>query len=221
MTDFDRAIKELQLGNYSEGMVILQELLKHDPENIDILYNLGICYSEMGLLKKSIETLERCTQLAPTFDNALVALGFSYFQSGSNEKAMAMFDKALEIDPENVYALKNKGALKNKSGKGGRNQHLALLLLNKIQNWSPPQELDFEFVAVGTDGEDGPTDAAGAIVNRSIIERASSQNLCPDEYIAQNNAYPFFEQIGGLIKTGPTHTNVCDIRILIISDPSN
>lgn len=117
MTDFERAIKELQLGNYSEGMVILQELLKHDPENIDILYNLGICYSEMGLLKKSIETLERCTQLAPTFDNALVALGFSYFQSGSNEKAMALFDKALEIDPDNVYALKNKGALKNKSGK--------------------------------------------------------------------------------------------------------
>lgn len=117
MTDFERAIKELQLGNYSEGMVILQELLKHDPENIDILYNLGICYSEMGLLKKSIETLERCTQLAPTFDNALVALGFSYFQSGSNEKAMAMFDKSLEIDPDNVYALKNKGALKNKSGK--------------------------------------------------------------------------------------------------------
>jgi tetratricopeptide (TPR) repeat protein len=68
LSDFERAIKELQLGNYSEGMVILQKLLKNNPDNIDILYNLGICYSEMGLLKKSIETLERCTRLAPTKD---------------------------------------------------------------------------------------------------------------------------------------------------------
>jgi tetratricopeptide (TPR) repeat protein len=116
LTDFERAINELQLGNYSEGMVILQKLLKDDPDNIDILYNLGMCYSEMGLLKKSIETLERCTRLAPDFDNALVALGFSYFQSGDDEKAMALFDQALGLDPDNVYALKNKGALMNKSG---------------------------------------------------------------------------------------------------------
>jgi tetratricopeptide (TPR) repeat protein len=85
LTDFERAINELQLGNYSEGMVILQGLLVDDPDNIDILYNLGICYSEMGLLKKSIETLEKCVQLAPAFDNALVALGFSYYQSGSEK----------------------------------------------------------------------------------------------------------------------------------------
>jgi tetratricopeptide (TPR) repeat protein len=51
-------------------------LLKDDPDNIDILYNLGICYSEMGLLSKSIKILEKCTHLAPGFANALVALGF-------------------------------------------------------------------------------------------------------------------------------------------------
>lgn len=116
MSDFARAINELQLGNYSEGMVILQKLLEEEPEDIDILYNLGICYSEMGLLKKSIETLEKCVQLAPGFDNALVALGFSYYQSGSDEKAAEFFDRALVIDPDNVYALKNMGALHNKNG---------------------------------------------------------------------------------------------------------
>lgn len=116
MTDFERAINELQLGNYSEGMVILQKLLEDEPEDVDILYNLGMCYSEMGLLKKSIETLEMCVQLAPGLDNALVALGFSYYQSGANEKAAELFGRALEIDPDNVYALKNMGALHNKNG---------------------------------------------------------------------------------------------------------
>jgi tetratricopeptide (TPR) repeat protein len=87
----------------------------------------------MGLLKKSIETLERCTQLAPGFDNALVALGFSYFQSGSDEKAMALFDQALEIDPDNVYALKNKGALKNKSGQPDQ----ALIIYKKADALMP------------------------------------------------------------------------------------
>jgi tetratricopeptide (TPR) repeat protein len=85
LTDFDCALNELQLGNYSDGMVLLQKLLEEEPEDLDILYNLGICYSERGLLKKSIGTLEKCVQLAPGFDNALVALGFSYYQSGSEK----------------------------------------------------------------------------------------------------------------------------------------
>ncbi len=80
LTDYDRAIKELKLGNYSEGMVLLQTLLNDDPDKIDILYNLGICYSEMGLLTKSAEALEKCLHLAPKFANALVALGFNNYQ---------------------------------------------------------------------------------------------------------------------------------------------
>jgi len=116
LTDYDRAINELQLGNYSEGMVLLQTLLNNDPDNIDILYNLGICYSEMGLLTKSAEALEKCIQSAPYFANGLVALGFTYYQQGSDEKAMAMLLKALKIEPENVYALKNIGALYNRRG---------------------------------------------------------------------------------------------------------
>ena len=116
MSDFERAIDELKAGNYSEGMVILQQLLKEDPNNVDILYNLGMCYSEMGLLNKSIELLEKCCLVAPEFTNALVALGFSYYQAGSDEKAMRTSLKALEIEPDNFYALKNIGSLYNKKG---------------------------------------------------------------------------------------------------------
>ncbi len=120
MNDFDRAINELQLGNYSEGKVILEKLLEKDPENIDILYNLGMACSEMGLVGKSIELLEKCVSIKPDFANALVALGFSYNRSGDDEKAMNNLQKALELEPDNFYALKNIGALYNKKGEPDR-----------------------------------------------------------------------------------------------------
>jgi glycerate-2-kinase len=68
----------------------------------------------------------------------------------------------------------------------------------------------------GTDGEDGPTDAAGAVLDDEILQRARSLGLDPHEYLAINNSYPFFEQCGGLLKTGPTHTNVMDVRVALI-----
>ena len=70
--------------------------------------------SEMGLVGKSIELLEKCVSLRPDFANALVALGFAYNRSGDDEKAMNMLQKALEFEPDNYYALKNIGALYNK-----------------------------------------------------------------------------------------------------------
>ena len=116
MNDFNRAIQELQLGNYSEGKVILEKLLEDDPNNIDILYNLGMAYSEMNLISKSIKILEKCVGIAPNFANALVALGFSYNRAGDDELAMEKLQQALEIEPDNFYALKNIGALYNKKG---------------------------------------------------------------------------------------------------------
>ena len=68
----------------------------------------------------------------------------------------------------------------------------------------------------GTDGEDGPTDAAGAFADSHILEVARAKNLNPDDFLAINNSYPFFEQAGGLLKTGPTHTNVMDLRVALI-----
>ena len=110
--------------------------------------------------------------------------------------------------------------LNNADGKGGRNQHLALLMLNKLKESHLPGTLDFEFVSLGTDGEDGPTDAAGAKVNPFILSKMLDQNLDIAQAIRSNNSYPFFDQLDGLIKTGPTHTNVCDIRVLVVQDNS-
>ncbi|QDT52523.1 Putative hydroxypyruvate reductase [Caulifigura coniformis] len=68
----------------------------------------------------------------------------------------------------------------------------------------------------GTDGEDGPTDAAGALLDDDILQRARSLGLNPFHDLAINNSYTFFEQCGGLLKTGPTHTNVMDVRVALV-----
>lgn len=97
-------------------------------------------------------------------------------------------------------------------GVGGRNQQLALAALECLSDWR-----GMALVAAGTDGEDGPTDAAGAIVDEQIARAAQALALEPQEYLARNDAYHFFEQVDGLLKTGPTHTNVCDLRVVTVA----
>ena len=70
------------------------------------------------------------------------------------------------------------------------------------------------FLSGGTDGEDGPTDAAGAFFDAGILQAAREQGLSPQEFLARNDAYRFFAPLDALLKTGPTHTNVCDLRVV-------
>jgi glycerate-2-kinase len=72
------------------------------------------------------------------------------------------------------------------------------------------------FLSGGTDGNDGPTDAAGAYASCSTIERARNLNLDIKEYLANNDSYNFFQKTGDLFLTGPTGTNVCDIQVLLV-----
>ena len=97
-------------------------------------------------------------------------------------------------------------------GLGGRNQQLVLAALSNLDDWN-----DLALLSGGTDGEDGPTDAAGAFVDEELVALARKQGLNPGEYLRRNDAYHFFSQAGGLLKTGPTHTNVCDLRVLTVS----
>jgi glycerate 2-kinase len=97
-------------------------------------------------------------------------------------------------------------------GLGGRNQQLALAALAQESDWRGAA-----LVAGGTDGEDGPTDAAGAFVDERVALRMAELGLDAREYLARNDAYRFFEQVGGLTKTGPTHTNVCDLRVVTVA----
>ena len=97
--------------------------------------------------------------------------------------------------------------------KGGRNQELVLAACQEL--WDDGAER-LAILSGGTDGEDGPTDAAGAILDASVIEAAKRLGLTPAEFLAINNSYEFFDEAGGLLKTGPTHTNVMDLRVAVI-----
>ena len=99
------------------------------------------------------------------------------------------------------------------NGKGGRNQELVLAAVDELAALR-----DVMLIALATDGDDGPTDAAGAVVTGDSSERAGSLGLRPADYLSRNNAYPFFEALGDLIKTGPTGTNVNDLIFLIGGD---
>jgi len=96
-------------------------------------------------------------------------------------------------------------------GKGGRSQELALSCAIAIDGWK-----GISLLSAGTDGTDGPTDAAGAIVNGTTCKRARQANLYPREFLLANDSYTFFESLGDLLKTGPTRTNVMDIMCMLV-----
>jgi len=95
-------------------------------------------------------------------------------------------------------------------GRGGRNQEFALAAALAIAGLP-----DVLVLSAGTDGTDGPTDAAGAIATGDTTGRGLRQQLKAAEYLERNDSYPFFEALGDLIKTGPTGTNVMDIHLLL------
>jgi len=96
-------------------------------------------------------------------------------------------------------------------GKGGRNQEIPLAAAKKLSN------LDGVVVAsLNTDGVDGPTDAAGAIIDGKTLAKAAKAGLNPGEFLAENNSYRFFSKLGDLIFTGPTGTNVNDISLIVV-----
>ena len=99
----------------------------------------------------------------------------------------------------------------SRRGQGGRNQQLALAALEAF--WEDGAS-NVAFLSGGTDGEDGPSDAAGAFFDARILQAAREHGLSPREFLARNDAYRFFAPLDALLKTGPTHTNVCDLRVV-------
>lgn len=100
-------------------------------------------------------------------------------------------------------------------GKGGRNQEMALAFLAELAR-DDEQGADIWFLSASTDGTDGPTDAAGAFAATPLLHAARARGLSWDAYLRDNDSYHFFEAIGGLLKTGPTMTNVCDLHMVLV-----
>ncbi len=96
-------------------------------------------------------------------------------------------------------------------GKGGRNQELALAAAIALEGW--PR---IALLSAGTDGTDGPTDAAGAFADGNTCKEALQKGINPGEYLKNNDSYNFFAPLDLLYKTGPTRTNVMDLMCLLV-----
>ena len=114
MKDINYALMLIKAHKYEGAKDLLEELLQGDPGNQDILYNLGMCYTEMDEPEKAVETLSECVRYYPHYANAYVALGFAYSRLDEDEKAKENFLRAIEIEPSNSYALRNLGGLYGK-----------------------------------------------------------------------------------------------------------
>lgn len=103
-------------------------------------------------------------------------------------------------------------------GLGGRNQQVILAAYLRLLE-AGLSESDWSRICIlsgGTDGEDGPTNAAGAILDHHVHQKALVSKLDPADYLLRNDAYHFFQHSDGLLLTGPTGTNVCDVRVMLI-----
>jgi glycerate 2-kinase len=98
-------------------------------------------------------------------------------------------------------------------GRGGRNQELALAAAIALDGWP-----GVTLLALATDGGDGPTDAAGAVVTGETVARARELGLDPRAALARNDSYPFFAALGDLVQTGPTGTNVNDLLFILVGE---
>jgi glycerate 2-kinase len=96
------------------------------------------------------------------------------------------------------------------NGKGGRNQEAALGAIETLREME-----NVMLISIATDGEDGPTNAAGALATNESAQRAESLGLSAADFLSRNDAYVFFDQLGDLIRTGPSGTNVNDLILCI------
>ena len=99
------------------------------------------------------------------------------------------------------------------AGKGGRNQECALAMARGLDAFGTAVVA----ASIGTDGVDGPTDAAGGVVDSTTLARAEAAGLGPPErYLDTNDSYVFLDELGDLIRTGPTNTNVGDLQVILV-----
>ena len=97
------------------------------------------------------------------------------------------------------------------NGKGGRNQEFALRVALELRD-----EPGWSLLSAGTDGIDGPTDAAGAFVDATTLDRARAKGLDPHAFLSNNDTYTFFSALDALFRPGPTGTNVMDVKLALV-----
>ena len=185
-----------------------QETLKESDELLLLTSNLIIGTNKLALAiaKEKAETFGYNTKIIT-----------DKLEGDNKDVAKYIMDSIKSARKENVQEKKcllfgGEPTIKVRgNGVGGRNQHLALIIANSLKDIT-----GITFLSAGTDGTDGPTDAAGAVVDFFTSHAASNLNLNMEQYINNYDSYHFFKQVDGLVLTGPTQTNVMDLMAVLI-----
>ena len=199
-------ISHLERGAKGE----IPETLKVLPGNV---HNL--------LLANNATALRAATAKADTLGYRVLNLG-SFIEGETREVATAIAGLVRSIQVDRLPAAspvcvliggETTVALGNDSGKGGRNQEFVLAMLHKLG------EVGMRNLAIlsgGTDGEDGPTDAAGAVADERTLPAMRHTGMHIGSHLDRHDAYPILNAVGSLIRTGLTNTNVMDVRVILV-----
>jgi hydroxypyruvate reductase/glycerate 2-kinase len=209
-TTFEDAISVLNKYNVNDEIVLdilkhperysLSETVKPDEFPNERVKNIIVC--------KNSDAIAAAAKKANELGLNAISLG-TIVAGEAKTEALRLYSYLENAHEHTAIISGGEPIVKVKgNGKGGRNQEFVLSLVNLLKKG--------EIVAsVGTDGIDGPTDAAGAVADWTTMDRARKLNIDPLYYLANNDSYSFFEKVNGLIKTGPTGTNVMDVQIMI------
>lgn len=127
-------------------------------------------------------------------------------------RARSVADMSFPVSPPAALIYYGESRVNVKgNGMGGRNQELALHGALQINGYEK-----ITWLSTGTDGVDGPTDAAGAVIDGGTVVKAMEAGLKPETFLAGNNSYRFHEKLGTLLKTGPTGNNLMDLQVIIV-----
>ena len=190
----------------------IDKLIEESPDKIDNSTNDIICSNK--LFREQLSVAAKKLGYKPVIIN-------EDFVGEAKFEAISLINKFMEISdkhPSEKLAIISGGETvvnMKGTGKGGRNQELALSFLANVDKI--PASLDWLLLSIGTDGIDGPTDAAGGIIDYASTEALLSSKLDIHEYLDNNDSYTFLDSINSLYKTGPSGTNVADIQIILIN----
>lgn len=116
MHTLQEAVNLASSGRLEEAKNVFEEILLEDPRNPEVLYNLGMCFTDLNHPDKAVTVLKKSIEYNPNHSNSYVALGYAYTKMGDSESAKKHFLNALKLDPNNSYAMRNLGGLYGKIG---------------------------------------------------------------------------------------------------------
>ncbi len=234
------------LSSISSGPTVPDETSFNDVKKILRKYNLWNdihksikAHIELGIFDKSLETPDKTNKVFLNVENTLIGsnnLCLKSIDSFCKKKDInakiwkTNIEGDVQVIAKNfVRDLKKKNYKKpiilisggestvkiKGKGKGGRNQEFALHFIKNIRKFH--SNLKFTLLSAGTDGRDGPTNAAGAIVNDKSLDLIENQNINLNKELENNNSYQVLKKINSLVIINGTNTNVADIQLLMIN----